>query len=262
MEYMRVAIADIVTPDVRVTAQYDGDALEKMRGTCKALGIQGAVILVKVGDQYEVADGKNRIDRALEMGEKFIDAAVTEGSAKDTLVVNLALTRSHGKTRVMDMVRVIQELESAHGMDSEEIRDSTGLTRDYIERILQISTASQSVLDALDAEVIGVGHAYELSRLPTFIQQDEVCARHQVWRFTVRELKDQVDAVIREMDNIRHEAVNPPSGDPPPPRIVKCDGCHEITEPRDLRSVFICPACFNELWRKARDRKDKSSPRE
>jgi len=262
MEYIRVAVADIVIPDVRVTAQYDEAALEKMRGTCQALGIQGTVILVKVGGKYEVADGKNRIDRAIEMGETFIDAAVTEGSAKDTLVVNLALTKSHGKTRVMDMVRVIQELETVHGMNSDEIRDSTGLTRDYIERILQISTASQAVLDALDQEVIGVGHAYELSRLPSFLQQDEVCARHQVWRFTVKELKEQVDAVIREMDNIRKETFNTPPAEPPPPRVAKCDGCHDTMEPRDLRSVFICPACFNELWRKSKGRKEEADQEE
>jgi len=255
VELSRISIADIVVPDVRVTAIYDDEAIEKMRGTCRALGIQGTVILVKVGDKYEVADGKNRIDRALEMGETTIEAAVTEGSPKDTLLVNLALTKSHGKSRVSDMVQVIKELADVHGMGPDDIRDATGLSREYIEKIMKISGASQSVLEAIDQEIIGVGHAYELSRLPSTIQQDEVVARHQVWRFTVRELKEQVDMVLKEMEFIQNAPVQVPLREDPPPRVVKCDGCLTITEPRDLRSVLICPSCYTDIWRAAQARK-------
>lgn len=262
MEYARVAIADIVIPDVRVTAQYDDEAVEKMRGTCRALGIQGTVILVKVGDKYEVADGKNRIDRAAEMGETTIEAAITEGTSQDTLIVNLALTKSHGKSRVGDMVKVIRELAEVHHQGPDDIRDSTGLSREYVERILKISGAAPSVLEAIDAEIIGVGHAYELSRLPSFIQQDEVMARYNVWRFTVRELKEQVDAVLREMQAIASAPVQVPPPEQPAPRLAKCDGCLKVTEPRDLRSVLICPECYTEIWRRAQARKEEEAGKE
>jgi hypothetical protein len=250
----RIKISDIIVPEVRVTSYYDDETKSRIAGTFRRLGILGALILVRVGDKYEVADGKNRIDQALAAGETEIDAAIIAGSEVDTLLLNLALTKTHGKARASDMVRVIRELVETHGMDSDQIRDQTGLTRDYIEKLMRISTAAPSVQEALDQEIIGVGHAYQISRLPHAIQQDEIIAKYQVWRFPIRDLTEQIDAVLREMDNMAAAPPPGPSAAPSPPRKHVCQGCQQEAEPSALRYVEICPECFSELWRKGKAR--------
>jgi len=206
----------------------------------------------QVGEELVLVDGAHRLEEAIENSLPSVDAVVFEGDMVDVLTKNLFLDHMRGKTPVSDMVKVIGALYDEYGQDPDLIREKTGLTRDYIEKLIKISQASPAVQGALDEGVIGVGHAFELSRLPYAIQQDELIAKHQVWRFTVKELHDQIDQVLIEMKAISEEPpVTTPTGTRPPP-VYHCEGCKDEVEPRYLRPVMLCPNCFGEVWRLAK----------
>lgn len=248
MKLRRVPIEKIKVPGTRVTAVYDEDTQELLKKTVDKLGILQPVIVVKIGEEFELVDGLHRLQEAREHSEVAIDAVVYEGTDADALMLNLVLNRVRGKTKASEMVQVIGALWTEYGKGIEEIETQTGLSRDYIERLIKISQGAPSVLEALDLEIIGVGHAEQLVRLPTFIQQEEVVAKQNIWRWKVTDLKDVVDQTLQMMAEYKEEPV---VETPRPAATYHCEGCNKEAGMRDLRPVLLCPGCHGIVWRAA-----------
>lgn len=208
----------------------------------------------EIDGELVLVDGLHRIEDSIAAGDQPIDVGVLDGDMVDLLCRNLFLDHARGKTPVSQMVRVIGVLYTEYNLDPDLIKARTGLTRDYIEKLIKVSKASPAVQQALDEGIIGVGHAFELSRLPYAIQQEEIVAKHNVWRFTVKELREQIDNVLREMELIKETAAAGTSGEPRPTPVYHCEGCKCAVELRYLRPVMLCPNCFGEVWRLAKAR--------
>jgi len=217
-------------------------------------GIIAPIIVCQVNEDLVLVDGAHRLEEAIANGYPTVDAAVFEGDMVDVLTRNLFLDHMRGKTPVSEMVKLIGALASEYGLDSNQIKEKTGLSRDYIEKLIKISQASPSVQQALDEGVIGVGHAFELARLPYAVQQEEIIAKHQVWRFTVNELRDQIDQVLHEMQKVSEPGELQAVTTPRPVAVYHCEGCKDEVEPRYLRPVMICPDCWGAVWKLAKAR--------
>ena len=255
MKLRRVDPHSIKVPEVRVKAQFDEELLKQFRESIIEVGQIAPPIVYQVGEELVLCDGEHRLQAAKDNGQTSIDVVVIPGDMVDVLTKNIFLDHLRGKTPVSQMVKVIKTLYQDYNLDSDQIKEKTGLTRDYVEKLIKISQASPTVLEALDQGVIGVGHAFELSRLPYPIQQEEIIAKHQVWRFSVPELHGQIDAVLREMKLIADAAPPQVTREPRPIAKYHCEGCKDEVEPRYLRPVMVCPNCFGELWRLAKARK-------
>jgi len=249
MKLRKVDPKTIKVPEVRVTAQFDEDLYEQFKTSIKEVGQITPPICYEVDGDLILCDGLHRLQEAIAAGDPTIEVVVIPGDMLDVLTKNIFIDHLRGKTPVSQMVKVIKTLNTEYGLDSDQIKEKTGLSREYIEKLIKISGASPVVQGALDQGLIGIGHAFELSRLPYPIQQEEVIAKHQVWRFTVKELHEQIDAVLVQMK--LQEAAPPaaPPGSLRGPAQYKCEGCHEVIDPRYLRPVLVCPKCFGEVWR-------------
>lgn len=246
MKTKKVPIEEISVPDTRVTAVYDEELQELLRETMAAMGMVQPVVVVQTLEGYRLVDGLHRLQEKKAAGDPTIDAVVYEGEEKDSLLMNLVLNRTRGKTKASEMATVIGALYNEYGLDSDAIREKTGLSRDYIEKLIKISQASPSVQELLDQEIIGVGAAFEISRLPAKEQQDQLCAQTQIWRYTVKELKELVDETIRIM---KAAPGAPPPPPPPAVQVYRCEGCGKEAEAKYLRPVMLCPDCFGVLYR-------------
>lgn len=254
MKLRKVKPSTIKVPELRVTARFDEETRKILRDSIREVGIIAPILCQEIDGEMVLVDGLHRMEDSIAAGDQPVDVAVLEGDMVDLLCRNLFLDHARGKTPVSEMVKVIASLYQDHKLDPDKIREKTGLTRDYVEKLIKISTASPSVQDSLDQGIIGVGHAYELSRLPYAIQQDEIIAKHQVYRYTVKELHEQIDGILEQMEAIKHEPapVTPAAGRLP--TAYYCEGCKAQTEPRYLRPVMLCPNCFGEVWRLGKTR--------
>lgn len=246
MDQVKVPVSKIKTPSVRVTAVYTPELQEILRSTISKLGILNPIILTKTGEDYFLVDGLHRVEAARAAGTEYVDAVVYEGQTEDNLVMNLVLNHVRGKTKASEMVTVIEELVSSHGLDSEEIAKRTGLGRDYIEKLWKISETAPGVREALDSEIIGVSSAFEIARLPSHEQQEYMVSMQGIWKLPLKELHAYVDQVLEMMKAPKPE-VKPFV--PPPPQLPKCDACHTETNPRYLHPVVMCPTCFGTVWK-------------
>jgi len=252
MKLRRVNPHDIKVPEVRVKAQFDEELYKQFQDSIKAVGQVTPIICFEVGEELVLCDGEHRLQEAINNGEKEIHAVVIPGDMTDVLTRNIFLDHLRGKTPVTQMVRVIKALYDDYGLDTDKIAEKTFKNRDYVEKLLQIGSASPSVQQALDQGVIGVGHAFEISRLPYAVQQEEIIAKQQVYRFPVKDIKDLVDNTLREMKLIAEEGPPATVTEPRPIAKYHCEGCKEEVEPRYLRPVMLCPNCFGEVWRLAK----------
>ena len=245
MNTQRIEIAKIEVPEVRVTAVYDTELQALLKSTMQTMGMMQPVVVVKSGERYILVDGVHRLQEKVTAGEKEIDAVILEGDDKKALLANLVLNRTRGKTKASEMVRVIGSAWSDFKMDSDAIRDETGLTREYIEKLLVIARASPAIMELLDQEVIGVGVAYHIARLPTQIQQEKLCAQARIYAYTVEDAKKLVDDILKYMEEMK---TNLPSATPPPVAKFVCEACQHEVPPRYLRPILICPDCFGKVW--------------
>ena len=246
-----IPIEKCIVPDIRITAVYDPELQQMLHDSLDVMGQVVPIVVVESDSWYYVADGKHRLEEAKARGDKTIFAAIRPGQPEDVLLLNLVTNRTRGKIKASELVTVIQSLNEDHKLDSDQISAKTGITRDTIEKYLFVSKGSPELREALDAEIIGVGHAYEVARLPRHEQQAEVLAKYQVWKWSVQALRDQVSSVLSLMDP---QAPEPPApATPRAPVKPRCDICKAEHEPRDLRPAFICPECFGLAWKARHD---------
>lgn len=246
----------IKVPEVRVTAQFDEELYQQFKDSIAAVGSVAPPICYEVKGELVLCDGLHRLQEAIANGEPTVSVVVIPGDMVDVLTKNIFLDHLRGKTPVRQMVTVIKTLHQEYNLDSDQIKEKTGLTRDYIEKLVRISEASPVVLGALDRGTIGMGIAVELSRLPYAIIQEEIIAKHEHYEMTVAGIKDLVNKTLEELEIIKRAPPVVPPSEPRKPPEYACEGCKQIIEPRYLRPVMLCPNCFGEVWRLGKAREE------
>lgn len=259
-QVQNLAVNPIIIPEVRITAVYDEELTKQLQDSLNAVGQIQPIVVVAANGKLYLVDGLHRLQEAKARGDKEIPAVVYQGDAADVLLKNLVTNRMRGKTKASEMVKVIKSLSGDYGLDPDQIRDRTGFSRDYIERLLKIGGAAPEVIEALDAEVIGVGVAFEISRIPSALAQAELVSRASIWKYTTQGIKEFVDEVLKHMELIKNSPPKPPGA--PPPKVLPCDICKESYDPKDLRFICTCPGCFSSAWQAARANKQKAESAE
>ena len=249
MKLIRIQPSKIKIPEVRVTSVLTEEKEELLKEYLAKSGIIAPVVVQEIEGEIYLIDGKHRIDELIATGDKPVEAALIEGDMVDLLTRNLFLDHIRGDHQVGDMIRVLRTLFVEHGLDVVQIEEKTGLSRSYIEKILKISEASQAVLEALDQGVIGVSHAFEIARLPSPLQQEELLAKQTLFKFPVKDLANFVSQVLKEMEGLAKEPESASPREEPAPRKFTCEGCKTEVDPRYLRPVLVCPDCFGAVWR-------------
>lgn len=251
MKLRTVDPKQIKVPEIRVRARFDEEALKVFQETIKAVGQITPIICYEIGQDLVLCDGEHRLQEAIANGEAGIKVVVLPGDMIDVMTKNIMLDHARGKTPVSDMVVVIRSLTQDYNLDSDQIAEKTGMPRAYIEKLWKIAEASPVVQGALDEGWLSVGAAFEISRLPYALQQEEVVEKQRVYAFKVADVKALVDATLREMKLLAEEG--PPTAVTEPRPIAKyhCEGCKRDIEPRYLRPVMLCPDCFGNVWRAA-----------
>lgn len=239
--------AILEVPDVRITSTWDPEMLKMFGASIDADGIQVGLNIVHEGTHFWIVDGKHRKEEALLKGIPKVPCDVLEGTMRQVMTRNLYLNRLRGGTKASEMVKVIYWLESNEHMSIDEIRKETGLGQDYIEKMLQCSKAEVEVIDELDQEHIGVGHAWEIARVQDRDTQLRLLAQVLQYRLTVKVTKEVVDGTL-EIINARQ--TNPAA--PPAPvslavPTIKCHSCEQDWPVKKVVGANICMWCYGML---------------
>ena len=240
----QLPVGDILVPSIRITAVYDDELTAQLKDSLNAAGQIVPIIVVENDGTFDLVDGLHRLEEAIARGDRSIDSIVVPGDSITTLTYNLLTNNMRGKVRASEMVTVIGELTNTHGLDSDEIAQRTGLTRNYIEKLWRIAEASPMLQDALDKSLIGVGVAYEVSRLPHIDQQEEVMSTVYTFHMTTKQAKEFVDSILIVPEPQQSQEPQPQPEPPPPPT---CDVCRKPAAANLLVQVQLDPGCFHRV---------------
>jgi len=234
----------IQIPPVRVTSMWDPEDYEVFKASLEADGQGQAIICVKEGDTWWLADGLHRLEEAKLKGWTRIAVAYREGSLVDAKVRNLYMNRLRGKTRASEEVALIKDLYENDGLDLPEVSKRTGIPQERVEKLTAIGRADPYVQEMLDHERIGVGIAFELSRLPN--PAGQVRLLQELVKMPRLPETKEVKAIVEESLRIIAEQARaqdePAIG--PPLRTIKCFLDEERHEVNDVRGINVCLTCL------------------
>ena len=240
MKLRRVDPKSIMIPEVRVTARFDEEKLAMFKESIKTTGQITPIICCQVDGNLVLVDGLHRLNEAIQNKVEKIDVAVTDGDMVDVLTKNIFLDHLRGKTPVSEMRKVIEALYKEYSLSIEDIVKRTGLTQDYVEKLLKISELTPMCLEALDEERIGVGQAFELLKAKSPDQQEvflQMCLADN-WKLPkLKEFIKQTLAIAQQ----REEA--PVATERQGPATVGCTFCNEEYPPDQVASVIVCHSC-------------------
>ncbi|MCL5026645.1 MAG: ParB/RepB/Spo0J family partition protein [Chloroflexi bacterium] len=241
----------IQVPEVRVTSVFDSETLAMFKQAIKDAGILEPPLVVQVGKDLVLVDGLHRLQEAIANNITSVQVAVVEGEMKDVFFHNLATNQLRGKTRASEMVEVIGALWKEYGVDSDEIAKRTGLSRDYIEKLMVVSQATPAVREALDEDLIKVGHAYLLAKIEDPEIQERVLQQQLVFRWKVADLAEHIRNVG---EVIQQQHVEQSPAGPVEPMLFECEFCHEMYRIGQVSNPRVCVSCAGILADATRQR--------
>lgn len=247
MKIEKISVFDIKVPDVRITSTWDDEMLAMFKASVQAAGIEDPLKLMKDGETYWLVDGLHRLEEAKLNGMKTVDCVVRKGKMKEVHLSNLLSNRLRGGTKASEMVKVIDDLYRNMNVPIDTIVKKTGLKRDYIDNMLAIGSAHHEVWEALDNEEIGVGHAYQLSRIGDAAVQLRLLHQVRVYKIKIKDLKEIVDEAIELIKTQAKEEHNKNVLTVPKPKLASCQFCGSNQDPSKMAAPIMCMGCYGHL---------------
>jgi len=234
----------IKIPSIRVTSFWDPNEYEVFKASLDADGQAQPIICVKEGETFWLVDGLHRLEEAKLKAWPKIVVAYKEGTLVDAKVRNLYMNRLRGKTKASEEVALIKSLLEEDHLTLEDIEKRTGLSRDVIEQRQAIGLALPEVQEALDQEIIPVGTAYHLSRLPAGPGQLKLLMAllQHIPPMPTKQVGAIVDESLRIITE-RNKADDSPQVQIPVPTF-KCKLCEQKWPEGDVIGVNVCQTCL------------------
>jgi len=245
MRLKRVDPKTIMVPEVRVTARFDEEKMAMFKESIKTTGQVAPIICVMVDGQFVLVDGLHRLQESLANKVAAIDVVVKDGDMVDVLTQNIFVDHLRGKTPVSEMRQVIEALYKEYSIGIEDIVKRTGLSQEYVEKLLNISELTPMCLEALDEERIGIGIAGELVKIKDPVGQEVALSYILANHWKLPQVRDYVRQVL---EAIKSKVEPPPAPPSQPPPGVKCGFCGEEHTPNELASILCCHSCQGIMY--------------
>lgn len=245
MKLRRVDPNTIKVPEERVTARMDEEKTEQFEASVKTLGIDEPIRCFEVDGELWLSDGLHRLVAAIRQKINPVDVLVKPGTERDVLFHNLRSGHLRGKHPVSEMRKQIEKAYKEFNIGIEDIVKETGMSQDYVEKLLIISELTPMCLEALDDEKIGVGIASELIKIKDPVGQEVALSYIMANHWKLPQVRDYVRQVLA-INEQRQET--PAATEPPPSATVACAFCHEEHLPNEVASMIVCVPCQGIMY--------------
>ena len=235
----------IQVPAVRVTSAWDSEALQEFKRSISTMGILEPLVCVESDGNLILVDGLHRLVEAQEEHKKQVPVVVIPGSEVDVFLQNLVLNNLRGRTKATELAAVFKHLFEEYNLGVDEISSRTGYSQERISKLLYISRAHPDVLQALDEDLIGVGHAFALARIQDPDVQQRILSTQLTYRFKVKDLEDHITNVLGEKQRLIEAPTPAPLQELP---AIKCHFCGRATPIDHVANPNICVGCQGALY--------------
>lgn len=241
MATTEMKIADIVVPDVRVTAAHSEQLEEEMRQSIKKMGVLNPISVVEVNGKAVLVDGLHRVLACRALKIRKIPVVKVKGKMRDNLLMNLVMNRMRGSTEPSQMLKVVAALKDEYKMSYKAIEESTGLSKGYISQLIRVAEASEDLRGMVDRGEIDVQKAYQIAQIPDQSVQGFVADQVVRLKMGRDETKAFVKSVMLEVEKPKEEQR---PLEEIPVATSECNLCHTQHRPGEMICPILCPACY------------------
>ena len=249
MQIIELPLNLIRVPDVRITSHMPPEIAEQFRSSVQAAGVLEPLLVVREGETYYLVNGLHRLQEASVRGDATVPSAILDGTLREVLLWNLVTSGLHGRPKASEVRHVVRALEDEYAMDLVALRKATGLTEDYLSKVMWVNRALPRVQEALDEEVIALGHAVALAR----VDNKELQARLLDTLLTHPMRVDMFEQVCkgaaeRAADGVPFTPATDLTDGHRDSTDPLCDNCRAPTPPRRLQALVLCPVCYGHAY--------------
>lgn len=175
---------------------FDPGAIEELANSIRNHGLLQPVVLRRTGAEYELIAGERRWRAARSVGLRSLPAVVREG-VSDREMLELALVENVQRQDLNPMERAqgFRAMIEALGITQEQVAERVGLRRSTVTNHLRLLDLPKSAQDAIDANLIQMGHARALLGAPAGAGLDALLAEIVRDGLSVRRVEERVRAV-------------------------------------------------------------------
>lgn len=172
--------------------------MKELSESIKSIGVLQPIVVRQTGDRYELVCGERRWRASILSEQETIPAIVRQLTDEESL--DLAITENLQRKDVdpLEEATAFLQLIELRNYSIEMISDRFGKSVQYVAQRLKLVDLIESFRDLLNKEVIGVGHAIEISKLTTENQETLFEEEYSSWNepyhdhLTVKQLKGKI----------------------------------------------------------------------
>ncbi len=174
---MKIKIEKIIVGKYNVREKFEQEYLEEIKESLKIDGQWNPIIIRPIGNgKYELISGHYRLQAAIELGWKEIEATVKDISEINADVLSLKTNLLRLNMSPREQGKVIHNLITKYGISQNELAEKIGMSQSKISQLLTIVLKlHKSVVDALNLKTINYGIAsvigsLSLEQQPIFLE--------------------------------------------------------------------------------------------
>jgi len=173
-EVREVPIDEIVIPEERVSAYLDEGEAEALKTSIQRFGIFAEPICLLKDGKYILIAGKNRIEKAKELGYKTIRVKLWKGSESDAILMHLAENMAKGRIDALELYKYIVKIQQEQGLSIQEIAKIVGCSESKLYQAIRIANLEDEIKEALMQDIITEAHANLLAQIKDKEQRMDV----------------------------------------------------------------------------------------
>jgi ParB family chromosome partitioning protein len=199
---------------------FDPVALEELRNSIREHGVLQPILLRSQGDGYEIIAGERRW-RAARLAGRDAIPAVVRADVSDEQMLELALVENVQRNDLdaMEKARGFRALQTGLGLSQDQVAVRVGLQRATVANHLRLLDLPEAVQEAVQAGLLGMGHARALLALDGAQAQTELAQRIAREELSVRAVERLVRERLQPRTNASPPAQPPPAESQNPPWV-------------------------------------------
>lgn len=181
-EFRELPLALLDAPALDARIDRSDEFLDALASDIARRGVLVPIIVVRVGERYEVVDGKTRWIVCNRLRLDAVPCCIYPTRDLALEGVKYAATQFHENFTPADEAIYFNQLfEHECGCDIEKVAALVNKSRNYVSARLELVQGDAAVFEALRAKTISIGVAQELNKI------DDESYRHYFLRFAVKD---------------------------------------------------------------------------
>jgi ParB/RepB/Spo0J family partition protein len=172
--FISIALASIVESSFNPRRTFDEARLAELAESIKLKGVLQPILVRPKGDGYEIVAGARRFRAAQLAGIAEIPAVVRELSDQEALEAAVLENLQREDVSPLEEASAFKALMDQHGYDFDALCVKVGKPAAYVKGRLRLGGLGEYAREALDRQLITLGHAQHIATLTEDRQQAAV----------------------------------------------------------------------------------------